>query len=170
MPELPKNPARPEPLVPTTVWRATAELIVALDARFGEPVDCYVNGSQVWLREDGPNGVMFEWRLHPVPGYVRPKSSTTYDVFSTTALAFAEGTPPPAPLSSLWDGLECFVAYDDEIEPAVLARAATDALGVAPDAVGLVDHQTIADRWETSQRTTSIVTELFTYLRGDPAG
>ena len=34
-------------LVPTCVWRATPELVVALDARFGEPVDAYVNGSQV---------------------------------------------------------------------------------------------------------------------------
>ena len=41
-------------LTPTCVWRASPELIVALDVRFGEPVDAYVNGSQVWLRDDGP--------------------------------------------------------------------------------------------------------------------
>ena len=40
-------------LVPTCVWRATAELVVALDKRFGEPIDAYVNGSQVWLRRTG---------------------------------------------------------------------------------------------------------------------
>ena len=161
----PKNPASPPVLVPTTVWRATPELIIAIDERFGEPVDCYVNGSQVWLREDGPNDVMLEWRLHPVPRYARPNGTTTYDVFSTAAMAFAQGAPPPAPLSSLWDGLECFAAYDDEIEPAVLARAATEALGLAPDAVGLVDHQAIATRWETSQRATSIVDEMGNLLR-----
>jgi hypothetical protein len=43
-------------LVPTCVWRATPSLVVALDDRFGEPVDAYVNGSQTWLRDDGPGG------------------------------------------------------------------------------------------------------------------
>ena len=74
------------PLVPTTVWRATPALVIALDERFGEPVDAYVNGSQVWLRDDGPGGITLEWRLHPVAGYVRPKSVGTYEVFSATAL------------------------------------------------------------------------------------
>ena len=41
-------------LVPTCVWKASPELLLRLDERFGEPVDTYVNGSQVWLRDDGP--------------------------------------------------------------------------------------------------------------------
>ena len=83
---------------PTCVWRATPELIVALDEKFGEPVDTYVNGSQVWLREDGPDDAVLEWRLHPVAGYVRPNGLETEEVFSVTALALASDEPLPAPL------------------------------------------------------------------------
>lgn len=151
-------------LTPTCVWRATAELIVALDVRFGEPVDAYVNGAQVWLRDDGPGGITLEWRLHPVASYQRPNGVDTYDVFSAVAAALADGTDPPARLDELWDGLEAFAAYGEELEPATLAAAATDALDIAPDAAGLVDHQAIADRWEKSKGATSIVTELLEQL------
>ena len=143
-------------LVPTTIWRCRPEVVVALDTRFGEPVDAYVNGSQVWLRDDGPGGITLEWRLHPVPGYVRPKAVGTYEVFSSTALAIAQGRPALIPLDRLWDGLECFVAYDEEIEPAVLAGCATTALGIAPDAGGLVDHDAIGAAWEQSGGKSSV--------------
>jgi hypothetical protein len=151
-------------LTPTCVWRASPELIVALDVRFGEPVDAYVNGSQVWLRDDGPGGIALEWRLHPVASYKRPGGVDTYEVFSTVAAALADGAEPPAPLEQLWDGLEAFAAYGEEVEPATLAAAATDALDIAPDAAGLVDHQAIADRWERSKGATSIVAELLEQL------
>ncbi|MBV8692504.1 MAG: hypothetical protein JOY57_12650 [Actinobacteria bacterium] len=151
-------------LTPTCVWRATPELIVALDVRFGEPVDAYVNGSQVWLRDDGPGNITLEWRLHPVASYKRPNGIDTYEVFSTVAAALAEGTDPPAPLEQLWDGLEAFAAYGEELEPATLAAAAAQALDIPPDAAGLVDHQAIADRWEHSRGATSIITELLDQL------
>ena len=154
----------PSARVPTCVWRATHELVVALDERFGEPTDTYVNGSQVWLRDDGPDDLVFEWRLHPVAGYVRPNGVATEEVFSTAALAFATDDTPPALLTALWDGLECFPAYGDDIEPAVLAAAATTALGIPPDASGLVDHETIADAWEKARGGTSIVAALFGQL------
>ena len=154
----------PSARVPTCVWRATHELVIALDDRFGEPTDAYVNGSQVWLREDGPDELVFEWRLHPVAGYVRPPGLATEDVFGTVALAFASDEPPPAPLTQLWDGLECFPAYGDEIEPATLAAAAVASLGITPDASGLVDHEAIADAWERQRGATSIVAALFGQL------
>ena len=151
-------------LTAACVWRTTPELVVALDERFGEPVDAYVNGSQVWLRDDGPGGTPLEWRLHPVPAYQRPPSTTTYDVFAAVALAVAQGTDPPAPVEALWDGLEVFAAHDDEIEPAVLAAAATEALGIAPDAAGLVDHQKVGDDWERTDGMVSIVASLLDQL------
>jgi hypothetical protein len=151
-------------LTATCLWRATAELVVALDERFGEPVDAYVNGSQVWLREDGPGQMMIEWRLHPVGGYRRPQGTDTYEVFSRTALALATGRQPPAPLDALWDGLEAFSAYDEEIEPAPLVAAAVDALGLAPDLSGLVDHGVIGDAWERSKWQISIVDALWAQL------
>ena len=151
-------------LVPTCVWRATPELVIALDDRFGEPLDAYVNGSQVWLRDDGPRGVTIEWRLHPVAGYHRPPGVDTYEVFSSTALALARGDTPPAPLEALWDGLEAFAAYDDEVEPAILATAASDALGITPDAAGLVDHASVGDAWEKSGGRISVVHALLDQL------
>ena len=51
------------------VWRVQADLVNALDAQLGPPVDSYVNGTQTWLTEDGPGGVALEWRLHPVAEY-----------------------------------------------------------------------------------------------------
>lgn len=154
----------PSPLTPTCVWRVTPALIVALDDRFGEPVDAYVNGSQVWLREDGPAGITVEWRLHPVANYERPQGVDTYSLFSDVAQALATDAPPAVPLESLWDGLEAFPAYDDEVEPAPLAAAATEALGIAPDASGLVDHQRVGDEWERSGGATSIVDALLAQL------
>ena len=152
------------PLVPTCVWRAVPELVVALDDRFGPPVDAYVNGSQVWLRESGPGGITVEWRLHPVPGYRRPDGVDTYDVFEATAAALAADHPPPAPMERLWEGLEAFPAYGDEVEPATLASSCTEELGRAPDAFGLVDHDRIGDEWERTSGRTSIVASLLAQL------
>ncbi len=149
----------------TSVWRATAAVIVALDERFGEPVDAYVNGSQTWLRDDGPGGVTLEWRLHPVAAYRKPAALDTYEVFTSVALAIETGAELPAPLESLWDGLEVFAAYDDEeIEPAPLAAAAEAALGIEPDRSGLVDHEAIGDEWERSRGAISIADALFEQL------
>jgi hypothetical protein len=152
-------------LVSAAVWRATPELIVRLDERFGEPVDAYVNGSQVWLRDDGPGGIPLEWRLHPIPSYQRPQGVGTYEVFSETALALAQGRPPPAELTDLWDGLEVFAAYGDEIEPQPLVQAAVAALGIEPDAAGLVDHDPVGDEWERSAGSVSVIAALLRQLR-----
>jgi hypothetical protein len=156
-------------LVATCVWEMSVELVAALDDRFGPPVDSYVNGAQVWLRDDGPTGIALEWRLHPAAGYTRPGGTDTYDVFELTATALALGDQPPAPPARLWDGLEAYAAYGDEVEPATLSAACTASLGIAPDAAGLVDHGRLGDEWERSGGTTSIVTALLAELRaGQP--
>jgi hypothetical protein len=152
-------------LVATCVWVTTPALIVALDGQFGEPVDTYVNGSQVWLRDDGPGGITVEWRLHPVAGYRKPAGLATDEVFSRTALALGTGAPPPAPVDSLWEGLEAFSAYGEEVEPAPLRAAAMASLGIAPDAAGLVDHDAIGDAWERSGGRTSIIEALLAQLQ-----
>jgi len=151
-------------LVPTCVWRATPELVLALDERFGPPVDAYVNGSQVWLRDEGPGGATLEWRLHPVAGFRRPDGTGTYELFETVADALAAGLPPPAPLERLWGGLESFAAYGEEVEPATLAASCTEALGRPPDAAGLADHQRVADEWERTGGSVSIVDALLGQL------
>lgn len=158
----------PAVLTPACVWRITPELVVALDDRFGEPLDAYVNGSQVWLRDDGPAGITLEWRLHPVPGYRRPATLATDEVFPSIALAVARGDEPDAPVEALWDGLEVFAAHGDEVEPVALAVAATAALGIAPEAAGLVDHDRIGDDWERTDGAVSIVGALLDQLT-DPS-
>ena len=152
-------------LTPVCVWTARPEVVIALDERFGEPVDAYVNGSQVWIRDDGPGDIALEWRLHPVAGYRKPQGVDTYALFAETAHALATGAEPPAPLERLWDGLEVFAAYGDEVEPATLAASCTDALGIAPDASGLVDHAAIGDEWEKTGGNVSIVDSLLVQLR-----
>ena len=71
-------------------------------------------------------------------------------------------------LRSLWDGLECFAAYGDDLEPAPLAQAATTALGRTPDAAGLVDHEAIGTAWEHAKGTTSLVEMVFAELKSVP--
>ena len=146
------------------VWRLTPELVVALDDRFGEPVDAYVNGSQVWIRDDGPGGITLEWRLHPIAGYERPPTMGTYDVFPVTAAALVAGDTPSVPAAALWDGLEAFAAYDDEVEPAPLRAACVEALGLEPDGCGLVDHESIGDAWEHTGGKVSVISALLDQL------
>jgi hypothetical protein len=112
-------------VVATCLWSVTPELLLALDERFGEPIDAYVNGAQVWLRDDGPGDAGLEWRLHPVAGFRRPTGVGHQDLFEVTAYALRTGTEPPAPLDELWEGLEAFPGYGDEVEPAPLAAAVT---------------------------------------------
>ena len=136
---------------PTALWLVDAALVTALDANLGPPIDSYLNGSQTWLTPDGSGGIELEWRLHPVGGYQAPPGLSHYDVWETVVGALAQGADPDAlplgsvviPLSTLWEGLECFAAYGDEIEPATLAAATAAIIGRAPDAAGLVDHESI---------------------------
>ena len=160
-------------LTPSAVWRITPELVRALDAELGPPVDSYVNGTQTWLTDDGPGGVTLEWRLHPPSAYEVPDGLTHYDVWDATLGALAHGEEPGAlplgttarALDSLWEGLECFPAYGDEVEPAVLAGAARDAIGIAPDVAGLVDHDRIGSEWERTPGEVSMVGMLFDDLQ-----
>jgi hypothetical protein len=155
--------------VPSCVWRISDALVVALDERLGQPVDAYVNGAQTWLREDGPGGEMLEWRLHPVAGFTRPDGVGTHDLFESVALALGTGATPVAAPSRLWDGLEVFVAYDDEageIEPMRLAEICTAVLGLAPDASGMVEHEPIGAAWEQTGGRHSIMDALFEQLGG----
>lgn len=157
----------------TCVWRVEPTLVLSLDEHLGPPVDSYVNGTQTWLSDDGPAGMTLEWRLHPVAAYRPPAGLSHYDLWEQVVDALSAGIDPDAlelgseqrSLRSLWDGLECFVAYGEEIEPAPLAQAATEAVEQAPDAWGLVDHDRIGTVWEQAEGTVSIVDMLLAELR-----
>ena len=179
--------------VASCVWLVTPELVLALDERLGEPLDTYVNGSQVWLRDealpDGSQvgGVGIEWRLHPVAGYRRPTGIPTEEVFAATVYGLradigehatnatepADQAAPDHPASvdpaALWAGLEAFPCDGDEVEPAPLAAACRAVLGIAPDAFGIVDHTSVGDQWErTLGREVSVIDLLLRQL--DSAG
>jgi len=157
----------------SAVWHASPDLVLALDERFGQPADSYVNGSQTWILDNGPGAVTLEWRLHPVAAYRTPTGLSHYDLWERVVAQVRAGADPGAlvlgeerrALESLWDGLEAFAAYGDEIEPATLAQAATAALGITPDAAGLVDHERIGDAWERARGGVSIVSLLLEELR-----
>jgi hypothetical protein len=157
----------------TCVWRVDADLVLALDERLGPPIDSYLNGAQTWITDDGPGGAALEWRLHPVAGYRLPHELSHYDLWEQVVAALSAGVDPDAltlgtearTLRSLWDGLECYAAYGDDVEPAPLAQAAIHTLGRAPDAAGLVDHDVIGTAWEHAKGTTSIVEMVFAELK-----
>ncbi|HEX5613670.1 MAG TPA: hypothetical protein VFZ83_00810 [Acidimicrobiia bacterium] len=157
--------------IATTVWVVAAEVVRALDERLGTPVDSYVNGSQTWITEDGPGGAALEWRLHPVAAYRAPAGLSHYELWEQVVAQLASGDPAALrlgdetrPLTSLWDGLECFAAYGDDVEPAVLAAAVSETLGIAPDRAGLVDHERVGDAWERARGEVSIVSLLLEQL------
>lgn len=166
-------------VVATAVWGITPELILTLDERLGPPVDSYLNGSQTWFTDmpDPPAGgrqagVALEWRLHPTAGYRLPAGLSHYDLWDAVVAQLAVAGDPstlalgeePRALGELWDGLECFPAYGDDVEPATLSAAALATLGIPPDAGGLVDHDRIGDAWERSRGEVSIIGLLLDQL------
>ncbi len=150
---------------PACLWSTSDPLLVALQAQLGTPLDSYVNGSQVWLREDGPNDMTLEWRLHPVANYVKPPGIETAEVFSTIAFTLANAEKPSVAPDTLWGGLECYPAFGDEIEPAILRANAERVLGIPPDFTGLVDHKTVGDLWERTRGAVSIADLLMDQLK-----
>ena len=160
------------PRVATTVWTISPELVLALDEQLGLPVDSYVNGSQTWLVDDGP--ITLEWRLHPIAGYRPPAGVSTYDIWEGIVGQLSAAADPHAlrlgaevrPLTAIWDGLERYAAYGDDLEPQQLAAAATAQLGRPPDRFGLVDPEVVADAWEQSNGAVSIVALLLEQLKG----
>jgi hypothetical protein len=160
------------PRVATTVWTISPELVLALDEQLGLPVDSYVNGSQTWLVEEGE--VTLEWRMHPVAGYRAPAGLSTYDLWEDIVSQLSSTADPHAlrlgsevrPLTAIWDGLECYAAYGEDLEPQQLVALATKQLGRTPDRFGLVDHESVGDAWEHAGGAVSIVALLIAQLDG----
>jgi hypothetical protein len=156
------------------VWTCSPDLVLALGDHLGTPTDNYLNGTQTWLADLGPGGTTLEWRLHPVASYRAPAGLSHYDLWDLVVDQLRAGVDPGAltlgeerrALASLWDGLELFAAYGDEIEPATLARIGAEMLGLAPEAAGLVDHQRVGEAWERAGRGVSITSLLLEELRG----
>lgn len=148
----------------TALWPVSVEVVIALDQKFGTPVDCYVNGTQTWLTPDGPNEFMLEWRLHPVGEYETPLGMSHYEVFETVIAAISVGADVAhlslgdehRSLDGLWSGLECFGAYGDPMSSDELARCSERALGIAPAQHGVVDHHSISEEWLRTGKQQSL--------------
>lgn len=157
-----------QPLPTVALWRCTPALISALDAQLGEPTDTYVNGSQVWLRDDGPGDITLEWRLHPVGGYRRPPATSTTNVFRRIAAGLFQPSADEAVAiavpESLWGGLEVFSAYEEPLGAEELRAYCAALLGIEPDGVGTVDHDPIADEWERTAGASDIFSALIRQL------
>jgi hypothetical protein len=156
--------------IATAVWKTSPELVLALDEHLGPPVDSYVNGSQTWFTGEP----VLEWRLHPVAGFTMPAGVSPYDLWDAVVGALAADADPaalalgstPIALTDLWDGLECFPAYDDELEPVAVVARAAEHMPIAPTLHGLVDHDAVGDAWERSEGAVSILELLRRQLSG----
>ncbi len=156
--------------IATAVWRVSPDLVLALDEHLGPPVDSYLNGSQTWFTGEPA----LEWRLHPAAGFRLPGGISPYELWDAVVGALAADGDPDrltlggaeVPLAQLWEGLECFPAYDDELEPAAVVARAAGQLPIAPELSGLVDHDAIGDAWEHSDGAVSIVALLVGQLSG----
>jgi hypothetical protein len=166
---------------PSAVWRATPALVERLDEHLGPPLDAYVRGWQVWLEAVGPQGETLEWRLHPPAGFRMPRGIDHNDLFDLVLQALAEAEAPAQdplplgrerlPLARVWEVLEVFPAFGDDIEPRALARSAAAALGGwPPDVAGRADHDRLGDLWKGARGAFSVGAALLDQLDPYDAG
>lgn len=134
----------------TCVWVASAPLLVAVHHRLGPPADAYDNGSQTWVRNDGPEGVPVEWRLHPRSDLARPGRVSGYHLFPAVAGALARGEAPALDPEVVWSGLEAVPAFADPVTADALADQLGTVLGRPADAWGRLDRDEMARCWERS--------------------
>ena len=144
-------------MTPTCAYRVDAALLELLDRHLGPPLDSYVRGWQVWLEPNGPGGETLEWRLHPPAQFRMPRGENPHDLFGDVLQGVVD-QPDHATLrlgreerslSDIWEVLEVFPAFGEDIEPLKLARTVAAALGGrAPDVAGRVDHARMGDEWK----------------------
>ncbi|QBI19422.1 hypothetical protein ER308_07560 [Egibacter rhizosphaerae] len=168
------------PEVPTCVYRVDAALIERLDERLGPPLDSYVRGWQVWLEPHGPQGETLEWRLHPPARFRMPRGVDPHDLFEVVLQglaavgdpddeAFAAGEEARR-LTEIWEVLEVWPTFGDELAPELVAGAATRALGRPPDAAGHADHARLGDQFKGRRGDFSVGVALLEQLEPvDPA-
>jgi hypothetical protein len=156
---------------PTCAFRIDAALVELLDARLGPPLDSYVRGWQVWLEDNGPAGVRLEWRLHPPAGFRMPRKVNPHDLFDVVLQGIADCEDPDADafpageeqrsLPQIWEALEVFPAFDDEVAVGELVAAVTEVLGGrVPDVAGRVDHGRLGDLWKGAKGAFSVAAVL----------
>lgn len=171
---------------PVAIFAVDLELLGALEAAFGPPLDSYLMGWQVWLDEveadDAPEGCELEYRLHPPAGFAQPTSAdgsfSHHDLWDEVIVQVADGVHPfrlgdeERDLTSLWVLLEVFPAFGEEVTPEQVGAWAAAALGRAPLASGWVDHERLGAAWKRQGHETDIPGQLRQVLgvAGDEGG
>lgn len=160
--------------VPTCAYPVDAALVEALDVRLGPPLDSYVRGWQVWLEDHGPDGATFEWRLHPPAGFAMPRGVDPHDLFGEVLAALADVDDPATdeltlgaerrPLHRIWEVLEVFPAFRDDLDPAVVAGVATRQLDRPPAVAGRADHARLGDLFKGRRGDFSVGAALLAAL------
>ena len=160
---------------PTCVYRVDPPLVEALDRHLGPPLDSYVRGWQVWLEDNGPAGERLEWRLHPPARFRMPAGVNPHDLFEVVLAGLAEAADPARDLfpvgreqrslPQVWEVLEVFPGFGDDVPPAQLAAAAAAVLGGrTPDAAGYADHERLGDVWKGRRGDFSVGAALLEVL------
>ena len=151
-------------LAATCVWRLRPPVLAALHQRFGAPADTYGNGSQTWLRSDGPDGMPVEWRLHPRADFTRPTDLAADQLFTRVAAAVTSGEDPPLDPTEVWTGLEAAWAFDEDLTADQLDACTAAALGIDPDASGAIDRRALGREWERSGGRLDVIAHVLTAL------
>lgn len=162
--------------VSTCVYRVDPALVELLDVHLGPPLDSYVRGWQVWLEDNGPDDVRLEWRLHPPARFRMPSGVNPHDLFEVVLSGLASVDDPAVDafdagmerrtLAQVWEVLEVFPAFGDEVAPQALAAAAATALdGRRPDAAGRADHERLGDLWKGRRGDFSVGAALLEVLQ-----
>ena len=136
------------PTTPVTVFAVDADLLLALEAAFGPPIDSYLRGWQVWLEPvaDGPDGFELEYRLHPPGGFTQPSGLDHHELWDVVIAQVADGATAltlgtqTRSLAEVWVLLEVFPAFGEDVTADQVRGWAEAALGRPALAAGDVDH------------------------------
>lgn len=124
------------------------DLLKLLIEKNSDPVDSYWNGSHTWFTSTEEND--FEWRLHPVSGFKMPEASRPEELLDLAL----EGE---IDIEHYWEGLEVFCLSDEPCSLEELQAHISERINITPDAIGLVDHETIGNDFERNAGQISII-------------
>lgn len=141
---------------PTCVFRCDRDLVLALEAALGPPIDSYLMGWQVWLEPVDVDGeeVRFEFRLHPPVGFEQPEGLSHHDLWDEVVHQLAAGRDElelgdeTRRLDAVWVLLEVYPVRAEALTPERLRAAAERVLGRPALAAGRVDHDRLGATWK----------------------
>lgn len=145
----------PQDLAALCLVKTNKSLLNRLYEGLGDPVDSYWNGSHTWF--GAVNDTEIEWRLHPVSNFSMPDGARPEELLQ---LALEEEVDP----SHYWESLEVFTFDETELSVKELNEHISEKIGIATDASGYVDHETISLEFERTSGKVSITELLLAQL------